>query len=73
MTADQFEALVKLMRGDPESAGNRAAKLVLVLVEGLKQADAMRATGATRATISNAVRRYSESNALMMRVYGVSK
>ena len=70
MTNEQFEALVKLMRGDLETFGNQAARLVLV--DGLSQADAMRKTGASRASTNNAVRRYKDSDALMRRVYGAT-
>lgn len=69
MTGDQYDALVKLMRGDTASTGNRAARRVLV--DGISQADAMRETGATRGAISNAVRRYSEADELVRGVYGV--
>ncbi|WP_338924790.1 TrfB-related DNA-binding protein (plasmid) [Pseudomonas silesiensis] len=71
MTGDQYDALVKLMRGDAESAGNRAARRVLV--DGISQADAMRETGATRAAISNAVRRYMDAGQLMRDVFGVKE
>ena len=53
MTGEQYDALVRLMRGSPESAANKAARLVLV--DGLTQAEAVRETGATRSTVSDAV------------------
>jgi hypothetical protein len=71
MTGAQYDALVKLMRGDAESAGNRAARRVLV--DGITQADAVRETGATRSAVSNAVRRYAEADELMRRVYGIKE
>ncbi|MDU4254565.1 TrfB-related DNA-binding protein [Pseudomonas sp.] len=71
MTGEQFDALVKLMRGDTESAGNRAARRVLV--DSITQAEAMRETDVTRAAVSNAVRRYTEADELIRRVYGVKK
>jgi hypothetical protein len=71
MTGEQYDALVKLMRGDAESAGNRAARRVLV--DGITQADAMRETGAARNAISNAVRRYMDAGELMRNVFGVKK
>lgn len=37
MTGDQYDALVKVMRGDAGSAGNRAARRVLV--DGKPQAE----------------------------------
>ncbi|EMQ1682864.1 hypothetical protein WEV12_002172 [Pseudomonas aeruginosa] len=71
MKGEQYDALVKLMRGDAESAGNRAARRVLV--DGITQAEAMRETGATRSAVSNAVGRYTEADELVRRVYGVKK
>jgi hypothetical protein len=71
MTGEQFDALVKLMRGDSESASNRAARRVLV--DGITQAEAFRETGATRSGVSNAVRRYLEADRLMRGVYEVEK
>ncbi|MBC2692591.1 MULTISPECIES: TrfB-related DNA-binding protein [Pseudomonas] len=68
MKGEQYDALVKLMRGDVESAGNRAARRVLV--DGVVQADAVRETGASRSTVSITVRRYTEADELMRRVYG---
>ena len=67
MTVEQFDALVKLMRGDLQSASNLAARRVLV--DGVTQAEAFRETGATRSGVSNAVRRYSEADKLMRAVY----
>lgn len=69
MTGDQFDALVKLMRGTPESPANRAGRLVLV--DGLTQADAMRESGVTRATVNHAVKRYSDADSLIRSVYSV--
>ena len=68
MKDEQYDALVKLMRGEVESAGNRAARRVLV--DGVVQADAVRETGASRSTVSITVRRYTEADELMRRVYG---
>lgn len=68
MKGEQYDALVKLMRGDVESAGNRAARRVLV--DGVVQADAVRETGASRSTVSITVRRYTDADELMRRVYG---
>jgi hypothetical protein len=68
MTSEQYDTLVKLMRGDTESAGNRAARRVLV--DGISQAEAMRETSASRAGVSNAVRRYKEADQLIRSVYG---
>jgi len=60
MTGEQFDLLVKLMRGDPESAGCRAARRVLV--DNLSQIDAGNETGASRAAVSNAVGRYLDAD-----------
>ena len=59
MKAEQFDVLVTLMRGSPESAANIAARLVLV--DGWSQADAHRETGATRQTISDYVKKYNDA------------
>ncbi|MBM64112.1 MAG: hypothetical protein CL484_14280 [Acidobacteria bacterium] len=67
MTGAEYDALVKLMRGSPESAANRAARRVLV--DGLSQAEASRETGATRSTVSDAVARYEEADRLIRAAY----
>lgn len=68
MTAEQYDCLVKLMRGNPETAANQAARLVLV--ECLSQADAMRATGTSRTTVSISVKRYLEAFELASNAFG---
>lgn len=67
MTNDQFDALVKLMRGKPDSLANQAARAVLV--GSLSQAEAMRQYGVTRSTVGDAVRRYADAHALLQRAY----
>jgi transposase len=64
-----FEALSTLLRGDPESPANRAAKRVLV--DGISQADAMRETGATRSSVSDGVRRFEKADSLIRESYGL--
>lgn len=64
-----YDALVKLMRGSPESAANRAARRVLV--DGITQAEAVRETGSTRSTVSDAVARYQDADRSMRDAYGV--
>jgi quinol monooxygenase YgiN len=59
MKAEQFDVLVKLMRGNPESAANKAARLVLV--DRWTQAAAHHETQATRQTVSDAVKKYTEA------------
>ncbi len=67
MTSDQYDALVKLMRGAPDTPANRAARRVLV--DGLSQPDARRETNSTRATVFNTVRRYSDADQLIRAAY----
>ncbi|KAA3532543.1 hypothetical protein FOM00_28125 [Pseudomonas sp. ST1] len=67
MTGDQYDALVKLMRGEAGSAGNRAARRVLV--DGKQQAEAMRETGASRSTVHLTVKRYADAYELMREVF----
>lgn len=67
MTSEQYDALVKLMRGAAESAANRAARRVLV--EGASQAEAMRETGASRSTVHLTVKRYTEAYELIRKVF----
>ena len=67
MTGEQYDALVKLMRGAADSSGNRAARRVLV--DGASQAEAMRETGASRSTVHLTVKRYAEAYELMRKVF----
>lgn len=69
MREQEFDALVKLKQGDPKSPANRAARLVLV--NGMSQAEAMRETGATRSTVCDAVKRWSDANVLIREAYGL--
>jgi len=71
MKGDQFDVLVKLMRGSPGSAANRAARRVLV--DGITQAEAMRETGATRSTVGDAVVRYRDAYQEICDVFNVQK
>lgn len=57
MKEEQFDVLVKLMRGNPESAANKAARHVLV--DRWTQAAAHHETQATRQTVSDAVKKYT--------------
>jgi len=59
MKEEQFDVLVKLMRGNPESPANKAARHVLV--DGWTQAAAHHETEASRQTISDAVKKYTEA------------
>ena len=67
MTDEQFDVLTHLLRGTPESPANRAARAVLV--EGVAKADAARETGATRSTVHDAVKRYSEVDEMIRHAY----
>ena len=67
MTDEQFGVLTELLRGTPESPANQAARAVWVA--GMTQADAMRATGATRSTVHDAVKRYGDADAKIRRAY----
>ncbi len=69
MTGAEYDALVKLMRGIPESAANRAARRVLV--DGISQAEAGREMGATRSTVSDAVTRIEKADQLIRDAYGL--
>lgn len=67
MTSEQYDTLVKLMRGDPESPANRAARRVLV--DGLSQAEAGRETGASRSTVHLTVKRYADGDRMVREAY----
>lgn len=69
MTNDQFQLLVKLMRGNNESPATKAAQLVLV--KGAKQAEAARATGASLANVHDAFLRYSLAHQQILQAYGL--
>lgn len=69
MTNEQFDALVKLMRGGPETSANRAARLILV--EGKSPPAAGLETGATRGVVHNTAKRYSDADAMIRRAYKV--
>lgn len=69
MTGEQYDALVKLMRGKPDSPACRAARRVLV--DGISQAEAVREACVTRGTVSKAVCSYADADRLMRSVYGV--
>lgn len=66
LTGAQFDELVRLMRGKPETAACIAARKVLV--EGMTQAEAMHETNqlpgllVSRGTVSRAVKSYSEAD-----------
>ena len=67
----EYDLLVKLMRGSPGSAANRAARRVLV--DGITQTEAARETGATRSTVSDAVSRYEEADRAIRDAYGIKR
>lgn len=67
MTPAEYDALVKLMRGSPESRANRTARLTLV--NGMTQADAIRETGASRSAGNDAVARIKKADRLIKSAY----
>lgn len=68
MTNEQFDLLTRLMRGDPESKSNQAARAVLV--EKLTQVEAAKKFGIAKATVNRAVKSYGEADQDVRRVYG---
>lgn len=72
ITEKQFDVMVKLMRGNPSSPTNSAARQVLV--HGVKQVDARLQLGAdiTRGAVCNAVRRYEKANERILEAYAES-
>lgn len=71
MKNEQFDVLVKLMRGNPETPANRAARLVLV--DGWTRADAHRETKATRQTVFDAVKKYDDAFKLVNEAWAPKK
>lgn len=71
MSNDEFDALIKLMRGKPETMANKAARAVLV--EGVSNSEAMERYGVARTTVSNTVTRYRVANALIRQAYGIGQ
>lgn len=59
MNEKQFDVLAQLMRGNPVTPANRAARLVLVA--GWTQIEARNHTNATRQTIFDACKKYTEA------------
>lgn len=59
MTSEQFDVLVKLMRGDPDSAANKAARAVLV--HGISPREARETFALAKTTVSQAVTRYAKA------------
>lgn len=67
VTNDQFHLLVKLLRGNPESPATMAARLVLV--DGSKQSQAAKQTGASPSNVHDAVERYRQAHRQILEVY----
>jgi hypothetical protein len=59
MKEEQFDVLVKLMRGNPETPTNKAARRVLV--NGWTQAAAHHETQASRQSVNDAVKKYTDA------------
>lgn len=68
MTPDQFETIQKLIRGKPNSAGNEAARLVLV--EGISLTEAAAQAGTTYTGAWNATKRYEDAYTLITTHFG---
>jgi hypothetical protein len=71
MTNEQFDVLVKLMRGNPSSAGCRAARLVVV--DGMPMLDAEAKTGASHSTVFIQVKRYTKAYELVSEAFAAEK
>lgn len=68
MTPKQFDALAKLLRSrDPSREAAR-----LVIVAGLPRKDAAEKTGLAGPSVSGAVKRFREADALMREAYAGS-
>lgn len=71
MTDDQFKLLMKLIRGNSESPATRAA--YLVLVEGKKQIESAKITGASPANVNDALMRYTQVHRQILEAYGLKE
>ena len=71
MKLEQLKTLVTLMRGDMNSLAVQSAKLVLV--DGLSQTEAATKLGTRTKTVNNGVKRYSEANEEIKKVYLIKK
>lgn len=69
MTSNQFQVIVRLLRGDLDSPACKSARLVLV--DSLTQAEARRVTKSSRSTVSDAVKRYSDAHSLIQSAYAL--
>lgn len=67
MKLDQYEAIVKLLRGKSESPANIAAKKVLV--HGVKTGDAIQESGIQRDSVYKAIKRYSSAHERIVKVF----
>lgn len=67
MTGEQFDVLVKLMRGSPTSKANRAARRVLT--EGILQVEAAQQFDLSAPSVSAAVKRYTLADKLIRGAY----
>jgi len=74
MTLEQLALLVKLLRGDINSLAVKSA--ILVLVDGLSQADAARQLSTDTKvvktnTVNNGVKRYSKAHEEIKKAYAI--
>lgn len=67
MTNEQFELIVKLIRGTPDSPATKAARMVLV--EGIKQKEASDLSGSSPSNVKDAVVRYKQIHEQILNTY----
>lgn len=67
MKVEQYDALVKLMRGKSDSPANVAARKVLV--HGEKATEAIEKSGIKRASVYQAIQRYSSAHERAVQVF----
>lgn len=67
MRPEQYDTVVKLMRGKADSPANIAAKKVLV--QGVKTPDAIHESGIGRDSVYKAIQRYSGAHERIVKVF----
>lgn len=67
MRPEQYDTVVKLMRGKADSPANIAAKKVLV--QGVKTLDAIHESGIQRDSVYKAIKRYSSAHERIVKVF----
>lgn len=69
MTSEQFDFWLQMLGGDLQSPSIQAARSVLI--DGNSQAAAARAVGVQRATVNQTVKRFTEADSRVRRVYNL--